>query len=498
MLAPGLQVCLCVAGVLQLVSAPDSILDSALQLVSGGKTFSRVEEQLSWLGALQYCRQHHTDLADLQSMNSVAGVSSLYSLTSSTEAWIGLFFDVRIHGLRWSSGSIFSAPKWSALPVFKEGICATLLSVVIVPSLGAASCTAQKPFICYYDPDTVRPNLVEPPVSLTPSPEPAEVQIGQLTFKRFDQGMTWLAALRYCRSHHTDLADLQTVTEQEGKEVLKSITSETEAWIGLYFHADSRSLSWSSDSGTSIPPWLKVPTLGVGLCAGVRTYANYYPRVYAVVCSSLQPFICFYDPSIGHRPSAALPKLINTPSSEVTIEVTPKPAVPSEGSGAGVRDTATATQAPQVSPSSLPGSEGHTPAPESGQLFGILKADFTVPALTDPEDMKDQFLSEVRLLPTSSFDQSNDLTIEQGNMLKSSMIIDKALGSGLICSRCHLFGSWGHGGSCAGTFSDPVLTLSNIFPEFFFLFFLKLRHHCQENLPVGLGFSLNSCVTLGK
>lgn len=40
----------------------------------------------------------------------------------------------------------------------------------------------------------------------------------------------------------------------------------------------------------------------------------------------------------------------------------------------------------------------------SGQHFGILKADFIVLALTHPEDVKDQFLSEVRLLPNSNFD----------------------------------------------------------------------------------------------
>lgn len=34
--------------------------------------------------------------------------------------------------------------------VFEEGLCATLYSIAIFPSLGAASCTAQKPFICYY------------------------------------------------------------------------------------------------------------------------------------------------------------------------------------------------------------------------------------------------------------------------------------------------------------------------------------------------------------
>lgn len=121
----------------------------ALKVIGSGKTFLRVKEELSWLEALRYCRRLHTDLADLQSMDSVGDLSSLYSLTSSTAAWIGLFFDVRVHGLSWSSGSTFTVPKWSSLPTFQEGLCATLYSVSIVPSLGAAPCTARKPFICY-------------------------------------------------------------------------------------------------------------------------------------------------------------------------------------------------------------------------------------------------------------------------------------------------------------------------------------------------------------
>lgn len=134
----------------------------------------------------------------------------------------------------------------------------------------------------------------------------AVVTIGQQTFLRFAREVTWRAALLYCRSHHTDLADLQLVTDEADKEAFKSITSETEAWIGLYFNSASGALSWSSGLGASIPTWLQVPEFGTGLCAGLRTYARYSPRVYSLVCSALKPFICFYG---AWQPTPADPGL---------------------------------------------------------------------------------------------------------------------------------------------------------------------------------------------
>uniref|UniRef100_A0A4X1U9B5 C-type lectin domain-containing protein n=1 Tax=Sus scrofa TaxID=9823 RepID=A0A4X1U9B5_PIG len=342
-----------------------SLRAAALQLTSEGKTFWRVEQELRWSEALDYCRQHHTDLADLQSMNSWSSIKALYSLTSSTGAWIGLFFDVQTRGPRWSSGSIFSIPVWTSMPSLEEGLCVTLYSITLLVSLGAASCTAQKPFICYYDPAVGLGTVLQPAVSLTTSGKPVEVQIGRLTFKRFDQDRTWLAALQYCRRYYTDLADLQSVTDKADKEALKSIASKTEAWIGLYFNAASGSLRWSSDAGTSIPAWLKVPQFGPGLCAGLASYWSFFPRVSSVDCSSLKPFICFN-------------------------------AVTSEKSGTYTRDTATATQAQHLSSSHQPDSKEETPAPKPAQLFGILKADFIIPVLMDPEDMKDQFLNEIQ------------------------------------------------------------------------------------------------------
>ncbi|ELR46019.1 Putative C-type lectin domain-containing protein NCRNA00083 [Bos mutus] len=199
MLVMGLRLSLCTAGVLQLLSATGSIFSASggceerhcfrhvprqafpvsspnahlalsLQLTSESKTFWRVAEELSWSEALKYCRWHHTDLADLHSMSSIR---ALYSLTSSHEAWIGLFFDVHLGGLRWSGGSSFSALAWGSLLTFREGLCATLYSITFLPSLGAAWCAARRPFICYFDP-TVRPHtLLEPVLSLTATPKPA-------------------------------------------------------------------------------------------------------------------------------------------------------------------------------------------------------------------------------------------------------------------------------------------------------------------------------------
>lgn len=127
---------------------------------------------------------------------------------------------------------------------------------------------------------------------------PAAVQIGRLTFKRFDRGMPWLAACCAAAAiTRTWLTCRHTVTDEAGKEALTSVTSKTEAWIGLHFSAASRPLSWSSNLGASILTWLQVPKFGAGLCAGLctglHTYACYAPRVYSMVCSSLQPFICF-------------------------------------------------------------------------------------------------------------------------------------------------------------------------------------------------------------
>ncbi|MEJ1270218.1 hypothetical protein NN561_001041 [Cricetulus griseus] len=375
---------------------------TALQLVSSSssKSFYRVDEPRTWKEAMWYCQEHYTDLADLQSMNSPVSIMDVYSYTSNTQAWIGLFYDVRISGLRWSSGSIFTTPTWTVLPVFQDGICATLYSLLMAPVLGAASCTAKKPFICYYDHAVGhRISLVSPLEELTTLPREAEVKIGEQTFIRIKQTMSWLSALIYCRNHYTDLADLQKVTDKEGKETLHSITNDVDAWIGLYFNVKTNNLTWSSDLGSSIPEWLQtIPVFGQGLCAGLRIFSNAPPQIYALLCHELKPFICFWGSSTD--PEDASQALVS--ATWIRQQVSHEPIEASSGTCVfGTCDTTTPAPStvgltalqPQGAVSISPLV---TPASLGEYSFGVLKADFTISTLKDPEEMKDQFLSEIQ------------------------------------------------------------------------------------------------------
>uniref|UniRef100_A0A8D2D932 Uncharacterized protein n=1 Tax=Sciurus vulgaris TaxID=55149 RepID=A0A8D2D932_SCIVU len=67
-------------------------------------------------------------------------------------------------------------------------------------------------------------------------------------------------------------------------------------------------------------------------------------------------------------------------------------AVPSVEGGTDRRDTVTASQVQHLSSE----AKEKTSAPASGHSFGILKADFAISTLTDPEEMKDQFLGEIQ------------------------------------------------------------------------------------------------------
>ncbi|XP_075856520.1 putative C-type lectin domain family 20 member A isoform X1 [Microcebus murinus] len=208
----------------------------------------------------------------------------------------------------------------------------------------------------------------------------AALQLGSSgkSFHRVEEALSWPDARRYCRLRYTDLADLQP----GGLAQLYALSSSADVWIGLFFDASISGLRWSSGSAFTSLTWSqRLPDFGVGFCATLSTSLKIVPRLGASSCTAQKPFVCYYDPAVGH--------LVSTEPS-LSLTTSPKPAVTSVESGTDIKDTATTTEAQHLSSESKKKT-----APKSGHPFGILKADFTIPTLMAPEEMKDQFLREI-------------------------------------------------------------------------------------------------------
>ncbi|XP_074076984.1 putative C-type lectin domain family 20 member A [Macrotis lagotis] len=285
-------------------------LEAANDETLDGPSFTRVEWKLTWDDARRYCRIHYTDLAILQNLISLDITSSIYSELKSDPAWIGLFFDTQTGTLSWSSGTIFKAPIWLTslpwpLPKFSAGFCALLkLSLIVSPYFEAAFCSDKNAFICYYDPAIGHLITTEVPLKVPTPSFKSEVQIGIQNFVRITgKEKTWSAALQYCQKHYTDLANLQNLTEGSS---LKPIISDIQAWIGLYFDENTKSLRWSSNFDYNIPSWLLNAMFQENQCATIKRFGKFSLLISPALCTELKPFICFYDPSFNPMDHAAV------------------------------------------------------------------------------------------------------------------------------------------------------------------------------------------------
>lgn len=126
-----------------------SLLPAEVEI--GGWTFIRIKQAMSWPSALTYCRNHYTDLADLQRVTDKKDKEILQSITNNVDAWIGLYYSAKINNLTWSSDLGSSIPEWLQKPLFGLGLCAGLrIFLNGPPEIYALFCHEQKPFICFY------------------------------------------------------------------------------------------------------------------------------------------------------------------------------------------------------------------------------------------------------------------------------------------------------------------------------------------------------------
>lgn len=61
--------------------------------------------------------------------------------------------------------------------------------------------------------------------------------------------MNWIAAQSYCRKHHSDLASVRNMAENQ--KLQKLVTGTVKVWIGLYRDA----WKWSDGSNFSLSYW---------------------------------------------------------------------------------------------------------------------------------------------------------------------------------------------------------------------------------------------------
>ncbi|XP_060889909.1 C-type mannose receptor 2-like [Labrus mixtus] len=186
--------------------------------------------------ARAFCRDKHTDLATISSMEDVdtlrgmADLSQMINQDFSHRAWIGLYDDV--DSWRWS----LSDPSFYG---DGEAEFRQWLSGQPDNAHSAEHCT------CMFDNgwwDDV-------PCTENYTPVCCDVTGPDVTFVLISTSMSWTEAQSYCREHHTDLASMRNLAENQ--EVDQLVPPGQRVWIGL----SRESWKWFDGSDSSFRYW---------------------------------------------------------------------------------------------------------------------------------------------------------------------------------------------------------------------------------------------------
>ncbi|XP_033987627.1 C-type lectin BpLec-like [Trematomus bernacchii] len=101
--------------------------------------------------------------------------------------------------------------------------------------------------------------------------------------------MNWTEAQSYCRKHHTDLASVRNLAENQQIVELLSGWQST-AWIGLY----RDSWKWSDGSNSFFKYWAdNEPNLYIVLNVCVAADFDNFGKWEDLDCGVEKPFICY-------------------------------------------------------------------------------------------------------------------------------------------------------------------------------------------------------------
>ncbi|KAI4798236.1 hypothetical protein KUCAC02_022194 [Chaenocephalus aceratus] len=229
-----------------------------------------VSEAKSMSEAQRYCREKHTDLATVDSMEVVTLLNDMAGQHNQS-AWIGLHDDR--DAWRWSmSDPSFHGPREIEFRPWEtdqpdnrhDEQCTFIVSYRTgTGTWHDYDCSKRLWVICF---DVTGPNA---------------------TFVLIERYMNWTDAQSYCREHHTDLASVRNLTESQQIDDL--LPEGDWCWIGLY----RDSWKWSDGSNSSFKYWAENKPDLRALKVCVAAAFNNSGKWEDLDCGLEKPFICY-------------------------------------------------------------------------------------------------------------------------------------------------------------------------------------------------------------
>ncbi|KAM3618052.1 uncharacterized protein V6R79_014507 [Siganus canaliculatus] len=192
-----------------------------------GRQYHLIQNLVNWTEAQSYCRENYMDLVTINSMEDMEVLNNMTG-SSGASAWIGLYDDV--DSWRWSLTDVtFYKPGEVDFRAWDNGQPENSKSEEYCVTINDEgrwhdySCGVLLPAIC---------------INKTGG-----------RFVLASTSMNWTEAQSYCRDHHTDLASVRNM--EENNEVMNLVPSGQTAWIGLF----RDSWKWSDGSSLSFTYW---------------------------------------------------------------------------------------------------------------------------------------------------------------------------------------------------------------------------------------------------
>ncbi|XP_033981471.1 uncharacterized protein LOC117478575 [Trematomus bernacchii] len=279
------------------LSAVSSHAERQYHFVYEAKTMSEAQ---------RYCREKHTDLATVDSMEVVELLNDMAGQYKQS-AWIGLYDDRDSWKWSMSDPSFYEPGKiefrqWaSGEPgAWHHEQCTFVNSG---GTWGDQDCNHPLRVVCF---DVTGPNA---------------------TFVLIDSEMTWTEAQSYCREHHTDLASVRNLTENQ--QIVELLPGGYYYWIGLYRDP----WKWSDGSNSSFKYWKVNEPNHRGLKACVAAAFDNSGEWEDLDCGVEKPFICYGPVPVVPvtTPETSVPVVpVTTPETSVPVVpvTTPETSVP--------------------------------------------------------------------------------------------------------------------------------------------------------------------------